>query len=225
MAQNPNMLCKTNIINGVVATIGQQCKGVELGYHNKHQSLIYLLCPKCSKPRWTHLEKQGNLMYSTSLCQSCSTITRNIAKGKLHNWYKQGYVIDRDGYIGVRMDKNHPFASVMQKTHGYVLQHRLVMAEYSGRPLLPNEIVHHKNGDKRDNRIENLELTHKGQHSREHGKGYQAGFDVGYKEGLTKGFAESTNKLIEELKKEVHFLRWQFKLFNDNTLLKEKYGN
>jgi hypothetical protein len=48
----------------------------------------------------------------------------------------------------------HPNAS----KHGKIAEHRLVMSEWLGRPLQPDENVHHINGDKLDNRLENLEL-------------------------------------------------------------------
>ena len=60
-----------------------------------------------------------------------------------------GRHISPDGYVKVP-DKSGRGRSI--------LEHRLVMEEHLGRQLLPTENVHHKNGDRQDNRIENLEL-------------------------------------------------------------------
>jgi hypothetical protein len=47
--------------------------------------------------------------------------------------------------------------------------HRVVMSETLGRTLLSNEHVHHRNGDRRDNRPENLELVEPSEHAKHHG--------------------------------------------------------
>ena len=69
-----------------------------------------------------------------------------------------GYKIDKQGYVSLHLP-GHPLANA----NGAVYEHRLVMSEHLGRMLLPNESVHHKNGIRNDNRIENLELWSKGQ--------------------------------------------------------------
>jgi hypothetical protein len=68
-----------------------------------------------------------------------------------HPFWRGGKTI-RDGYVWIRCN-NHP------KSHyGYVAEHRLVIEKYLGRILESWETVHHKNGIRNDNRLENLEL-------------------------------------------------------------------
>jgi len=82
---------------------------------------------------------------------------------KAGNW-KDGLAKTSNGYIWEKCPK-HPFVD----NQGYVLQHRLIMEKYIKRFLLPNEIVHHINEDKGDNRIENLQLLNNlGEHNTIH---------------------------------------------------------
>lgn len=66
--------------------------------------------------------------------------------------------VDASGYRVVH-NRTHPNA----RKNGKIFEHTLVMTEFLGRSLFPEENIHHKNGNRLDNRIENLELWSKRQ--------------------------------------------------------------
>lgn len=71
---------------------------------------------------------------------------KKCPEGRVGTW---GYKIICGDHL-----KGHPCAD----KYGRILEHRLIMSEHIGRPLHKHETVHHKNGIRTDNRIENLEL-------------------------------------------------------------------
>lgn len=80
-------------------------------------------------------------------------------QGKNNRNWKGGKYINSDGYVIIRIYKNGKSKCVQE--------HRYIMEQILERPLYPFELVHHINGIKHDNRIENLEIvthsTHNGQ--------------------------------------------------------------
>ena len=94
--------------------------------------------------------------------------SRRQRGSKSHRW--KGGVIELEGYIAV-MKPDHPRAW----STGYVLKHILVAEEMLGRHLVwkgldhpDTEVVHHINGDRKDNRPSNLEVLSPGEHSALH---------------------------------------------------------
>lgn len=78
-------------------------------------------------------------------------------EGSTHGMWKGGKTLTGQGYVQVLVFADDPMAS-MRSRSGYVLEHRLVVAQAIGRPLEPRETVHHINGDRQDNSLENLQL-------------------------------------------------------------------
>lgn len=89
-------------------------------------------------------------------------ISLSTSGNKNHMW-KGGKRIC-NGYILILM---HNYPSTDQQ--GYIPKHRFMMEQYLGRYLKPKEVVHHINGNKTDNRIENLMLfKNNGEHRKFH---------------------------------------------------------
>src|SRR6266568_4243306 len=91
-------------------------------------------------------------------------IESGFGRGEKHQSWTGGRRIDHNGYVLVWLDPQDPMV-IMSKFDNYVLEHRLVMARKLGRPLKDYETVHHINGDRQDNRPENLQLR-KGRHGK-----------------------------------------------------------
>lgn len=117
------------------------------------------LCRRHYGRQWTAKQPRcsitgcGRHGYKAGLCQV--HYTRKRLRKPLLSPIKPYGVGHRswEGYV-LLLDPEHPNA----QKNGYVFEHRKVMANLLGRPLLDHENVHHKNGVRSDNRPANLEL-------------------------------------------------------------------
>lgn len=100
------------------------------------------VCPSCGDKFPVY--KKGTV-YCSVLCSNSDRTTAAEIGAKRDGG---------SGYIKIKVGKEYPGAD----KSGWVPEHRYVMAEHLRRPLEKGEHVHHKNGVRDDNRIENLEL-------------------------------------------------------------------
>ena len=121
-------------------------------------------CPHCSETFKPHRDT------SRYCSRRCAWANNGGKNAKDESWW-----INSRGYVEGRVTIGGGKVSVKQ--------HRLVAAIALGRPLKPDEDVHHKNGVKTDNRPENLEVLSHGDHSSEHNKSRE--YKKGYSLNLT----------------------------------------
>lgn len=121
---------------------------------------------------------------------------QNIKKGMTKYWDKHRKErVQKNGYVTVCIGNKKYY------------KHRLVMEEYLGRKLERNEQVHHKNGNKLDNNIENLELQILGEHQKKHA--------IENKLGSKRKGIEPTNKTPKNKRLEIKRLKQQGLLIKD----------
>lgn len=146
-----NKLCKFDGCDGIVRT--KEYCGAHYLQLNRGQELKPLRQP--TKNEMCSFDGCEKLRKTKDLCQGHH---RQVTEGRelkplRHVNVAAGFRFTGDGYVELFLP-SYPFS----KKSGYVLEHRYVMEQYLGRPLAKHENVHHKNGVRNDNRLENLEL-------------------------------------------------------------------
>lgn len=132
---------------------GQYCS-TKCHYLHK-QKVVACICLYCATSFVCHPAtiRAGGGKYCSQSCRG------RDKSGEKSASYKGGTYINSQGYV----------AYSKKDGRKSVLQHRFFVEQSIGRPLLAHEVVHHKNGIKTDNRLENLELetvfTHHLQHA------------------------------------------------------------
>lgn len=115
-----------------------------------------LKCKECGSSEGVITYKYSKFL---GICKKCMYSSKRV-----NGRYKTGRIIDKDGYVRLSGYQNHP----RSWSGGLVYEHLIVMEKHLGHVVPKNMDVHHKNRNRSDNRIENLELITVSEHHIEH---------------------------------------------------------
>lgn len=110
-------------------------------------------CIQCKKPMPIQRKPCGTLNRKKLLCSTaCRSLFRRLNYQQRNPTQRITQRISKTGYVRIIVPGKDG------KPSRDVFEHRYVMSKHLGRELLPEETVHHKNGNRQENGLENLEL-------------------------------------------------------------------
>lgn len=153
----------------------------------------HFVCDKCKKEFTREASKvsqsrlNNNFSHFCQICFDYGYVAKMGIDKQVQNLEKKvgGKYVDACGYTRVYVGPKtgRKLKSVNKECYGSVREHILIMENHLGRALEKGEVVHHIDGNKQNNQIENLDLCSVKEHNNCHAKIEQIVFDL-YAKGL-----------------------------------------
>lgn len=165
-------------------TYTRKSKFGKLNNYERTKTLVHWQCDNCNK----EFSKARNGVYDTTSKSYCGDCISKIGKNKLasvaglQSKIKNKFipnigkvVVGKEGYPEIYIGKDYPY-----RKGGYrsIREHLYVMECHLKRGLKSGEIVHHIDGDKANNNIENLFLTTVNEHNKLHAESESIVFEL-----------------------------------------------
>lgn len=133
-----------------------KCRGQHFIPRPEKRNGIFIECPTCLNKKYV---QPSVLKLNKTGVKFCSIKCKGIAMSNgltQYGFKDEGSIINSNSYKRIQVNKKR------------VKEHRYIMEQHLGRILSSNEMIHHINGNPKDNRIENLMIVTNKEHGRLH---------------------------------------------------------